>query len=162
MVKHERRQIHKEYWKGNCEMADDIKWWYCTSYFWRPPEGVTGTVRVVSLGSCEVRICGIWHCSPPCPLSSPPLSSFFSRSESTSSMLTAGWRPRLQLSVEVDRQKKAVHLGNYNREKVHTQRHNDIIKQVIATSRSQCKQHRDTGRFSRTCIGLMQENPPLN
>lgn len=65
------------------------------SHLWRPPEGVTGTVRVVSLGSWGVRIWGMLLGSSPPP---PDLSW----SESTSSTLTAGRRLRLELSGEDD------------------------------------------------------------
>lgn len=58
-------------------------------YLWRLPEGFTGTVSVVSLGSWGVRILGMLLGPSP-----PPLSW----SESTSSTLTEGWRLRLELS----------------------------------------------------------------
>lgn len=64
------------------------------SYLWRPPEGVTGTVSVVSLGSCCVRFLG--RVLGPSP---PPLSW----SESKSSTLTEGRRLRLELSAEGNR-----------------------------------------------------------
>lgn len=63
------------------------------NHLWRPPEGVTGTVRVVSLGSWGVRILGMLLGPSP-----PPLSC----SESTSSTLTAGRRLRLELSTDVE------------------------------------------------------------
>lgn len=59
-----------------------------TSHLWRPPEGVTGTVRVVSLGSWWVSCLGTQLGPSP----APPLWW----SESTSSTLTAG--RRLELS----------------------------------------------------------------
>lgn len=74
-----------------------------TNHLWRPPEGVTGTVRVVSLGSWGVRILGMLLGPSP-----PPLSC----SESTSSTLTAGRRLRLELSTDVEQNHCYLHLTN--------------------------------------------------
>lgn len=66
-----------------------IKHFIWRLYLWRLPEGFTGTVSVVSLGSWGARILGMLLGPSP-----PPLSW----SESTSSTLTEGWRLRLELS----------------------------------------------------------------